>query len=187
MKGKLVIFSAPSGSGKTTLVKWLLEQNLNLRFSVSATSRPKRETEKNGKDYFFLTPEKFREKIKQNDFLEWEEVYTDKYYGTLKSEVEKMLEDNINVLLDIDVKGGINVKKMYGGNALSVFIMPPDIEELKKRLINRGTDSEDVINERIKKASYELSFAGKFDKTVINDNLDTAKRECYGIVSKFIK
>lgn len=187
MEGKLIIFSAPSGSGKTTLVKYILEQNLNLQFSVSAASRPPRKGEVNGVDYIFITPTEFRQKIDNNEFLEWEEVYKDKFYGSLKSSVEKMLSEGKNVLFDIDVKGGINIKKYFGNKALSIFVQPPSIEELQKRLETRGTDTQDVIAERVKKASYELEFVKNFDYTIINDNLDIAKKECLSIISKFIK
>jgi len=186
-QGKLIIFSAPSGSGKTTLVQWLLGQGLNLGFSVSATSRPPRNAEKDGKDYFFLTPDEFREKIEKNAFLEWEEVYPDKFYGTLKCEVDRMITKGENVLLDIDVKGGINIKKLYGEKALSVFIQTPGIDELRKRLELRGTDSPEIIKERIAKATYELSFAPQFDTVIINDVLETAKKECLDKVSAFLE
>jgi len=185
-EGKIVIFSAPSGTGKTTLVQWLLTQGLNLGFSVSATSRPPRNTEVDGKDYFFLTPADFRQKIEANAFLEWEEVYTDKFYGTLRSEVERMMAEGWNVLLDIDVKGGINIKQQYGSKALAVFIKPPSIDVLRQRLESRGTDSADVIRERLEKASFELSFAPKFDAVIVNDDLETAKQNCLEEVRSFI-
>jgi len=185
-KGKIVIFSAPSGSGKTTLVQWLLSQGLNLGFSVSATSRLPRQGEQHGKDYFFLTPADFRQKIEQGAFLEWEEVYTDKYYGTLRDEVERMIAEGRNVLLDIDVKGGINIKQIYDEKALSVFIRPPSIEVLRERLENRGTDSPAIIQERVEKAAWELSFARQFDVTITNDNLETAKKACFDTVKSFI-
>ncbi|MDP4276488.1 MAG: guanylate kinase [Bacteroidota bacterium] len=185
-EGKIVIFSAPSGTGKTTLVQWLLTQGLNLGFSVSATSRPPRNTEVDGKDYFFLTPADFRQKIEANAFLEWEEVYTDKFYGTLRSEVERMMADGRNVLLDIDVKGGLNIKQQYGSKALAVFIKPPSIDVLCQRLEKRGTESADVIRERLEKASFELSFAPKFDAVIVNDDLETAKQNCLEEVRSFI-
>lgn len=187
MEGKIVIFSAPSGTGKTTLVQWLMAQGLNLGFSVSATSRPPRNTEKNGKDYFFLSPDEFRKKIEEKAFLEWEEVYTDKFYGTLKSEVDRMLENGKNVLLDIDVKGALNIKNIYGEKAMSVFIKPPSIEALRVRLEIRGTDSKEIIEERIKKAAYELTFAEHFDTVIVNDVLENAKKECYDKVASFLK
>lgn len=186
-EGKLVLFSAPSGSGKTTLVRWLLEQPLNLSFSVSATSRPPRPNEVHGTDYFFLSPEAFREKIEAGAFLEWEEVYTDKYYGTLRSEVERMLAEGRHVLLDVDVKGGINIKRLYGAKALAVFVEPPSIEVLRQRLENRGTDSQAIIEERVKKAVWELSFADNFDTIIINDDLETAKADCLNAVKTFLE
>lgn len=185
-EGKVVIFSAPSGSGKTTLVQWLLSQGLNLGFSVSATSRTPRRAEIHGKDYFFWTPSDFRQKIEENAFLEWEEVYTDKYYGTLKTEVERLISEGMNVLLDIDVKGGINIKKIYGKQALSVFIQPPSIDVLRKRLELRGTDSPELIKERLEKAAFELKFAAQFDVVIINVDLETAKKECLEKVSAFL-
>jgi guanylate kinase len=184
--GKIIIFSAPSGSGKTTLVHWLLEQNLNLRFSVSATSRPIRGTEVPGKDYFFLTPEDFRSKIAENAFLEWEEVYTDKYYGTLKSEIERMLAKGQNVLFDVDVKGGLNIKKHFGSQALAVFVQPPSIRVLEERLKLRATDSPEIICERIQKAAFELTFAPQFDTIIVNDDLQKAKQICLQKVVAFL-
>ena len=157
MAGKLIIFSAPSGSGKSTIINFLLKQNLNLHFSISATSRAPRGTEKNGVEYYFLTPEEFRSRITNGDFLEYEEVYTDKYYGTLKSEVERILNEGDNVIFDVDVVGGCNIKKFYGDRALSVFIQPPSLEELRKRLTGRGTDAPEVIESRLAKATFELA------------------------------
>jgi guanylate kinase len=185
-KGKIIIFSAPSGSGKTTLVKWLLKQNLNLHFSISATSRQPRSTEVDGKDYYFLTPEDFRRKIAENAFLEWEEVYTDKFYGTLKSEVNRMLSEGKNVLFDVDVKGGVNIKNYFGTQALSVFVKPPSIEELRKRLETRGTDSAEIIRERVEKAAFELTFSPKFDVIVVNEVLEDAKNDCLKKVQAFL-
>ena len=186
-KGKIIIFSAPSGSGKTTLVQWLLKQSLNLHFSISATSRKPRSTEVDGKDYFFLTPEAFRQKIADEAFLEWEEVYTDKFYGTLKSEVDKNLSEGKNVLFDVDVKGGINIKKYFGEQALSVFVQPPSIEILRQRLELRGTDSAEIIQERVDKAAFELTFTPQFDTVVINDKLEDAKKDCLDKVQAFLK
>ena len=174
--GKLIIFSAPSGSGKSTIINYLLKQNLNLAFSISATSRPPRGTEQNGVEYFFLTPEEFRKKIADGEFLEYEEVYTDRFYGTLKSQVEKQLSEGQNVIFDVDVVGGCNIKKFYGERALSVFIQPPSVEELRKRLNGRGTDSPEVIESRIAKAEFELSYADKFDVVIVNDVLEKAKK-----------
>ena len=165
--GKLIIFSAPSGSGKSTIINYLLTQNLNLAFSISATSRPPRGTEQNGVEYFFLSPEEFRRRIADNEFLEYEEVYENRFYGTLKSQVEKQLAEGQNIIFDVDVVGGCNIKQFYGDRALSVFIMPPSIEELRKRLNGRGTDAPEVIESRIAKAEFELGYAGKFDVTIV--------------------
>lgn len=186
MSGKVIIFSAPSGAGKTTLVQWLLQQDLNLQFSVSATSRPRRGTEVHGKDYFFLTPLEFRLKIAEDAFLEWEEVYEDKYYGTLKDEVSSMLDEGKNVLFDVDVKGGINIKNYFGEEAMSFFVQPPSIEVLEKRLVGRATDSAEVIQERVSKAAYELTFSEKFDVIIVNDDLETAKQECLSKIKAFL-
>lgn len=187
MAGKLIIFSAPSGSGKSTIINYLLTCNLNLAFSISATSRPPRGTEKNGVEYFFLTPEEFKRRIAANEFLEYEEVYTDRFYGTLKSQVEKQLEAGQNVVFDVDVVGGCNIKKFYGDRALSVFIQPPSIDELRARLNGRGTDTPEVIEDRIAKAQFELGYADKFDVVIVNDELEKAKAEALKVVSHFIK
>ncbi|MBC8321181.1 MAG: guanylate kinase [Bacteroidetes bacterium] len=186
-KGKLLIFSAPSGSGKTTLVKYLMEHLGNLSFSVSATSRKKRSNEINGKDYYFLTVDEFRRKIKSNEFVEWEEVYKDSLYGTLKSEVERIRNTGKNVVFDIDVVGGLNIKKLYGDDALAIFVMPPSVEVLKTRLESRGTDNEKEIATRLAKAEYELSFSDKFDTIIINDDFKKAKEDTVAIIEKFIK
>ncbi len=188
-KGKLIIFSAPSGSGKSTLVQHLMTEypELRLKFSVSCTSRAPRGTERNGIEYFFLSPDEFRQKISAGEFLEYEEVYQDKFYGTLKSQVETQAERGENVVFDVDVKGGCTIKKYYGDRALSVFIQPPSVEELRKRLVGRATDAPEVIEQRLAKAEYELTFADKFDKVIINDDLDVAKAEAYQIVSEFLK
>ena len=186
MAGKLIIFSAPSGSGKSTIINYLLQQSLRLRFSISATSRAPRGTEKNGVEYYFLTPEAFKARIAKGDFLEYEEVYTDKFYGTLKSEVERILNEGDNVIFDVDVVGGCNIKRFYGDRALSVFIQPPSIEELRKRLVGRGTDTPEVIESRIAKAEYELNFADKFDTVVINDDLETAKAKALQVIQAFL-
>ena len=187
MAGKLIIFSAPSGSGKSTIINYLLKQDLHLRFSISATSRAPRGTEKNGVEYYFLTPEEFRSRIANGDFLEYEEVYTDKYYGTLKSEVERILNEGDNVIFDVDVVGGCNIKKFYGDRALSVFIQPPSVEELRCRLEGRGTDAPEVIESRIAKAEYELGFAPQFDCVIVNDNLETAKAEALKVIKEFLE
>ena len=186
MAGKLIIFSAPSGSGKSTIINYLLQQSLRLRFSISATSRAPRGTEQNGVEYYFLTPEEFKARIAKGDFLEYEEVYTNKFYGTLKSEVERILDEGDNVIFDVDVVGGCNIKHYYGERALSVFIQPPSIEELRKRLVGRGTDTPEVIESRIAKAEYELSFADKFDTVVINDDLETAKANALQVIRTFL-
>ncbi|MDM8209293.1 guanylate kinase [Bacteroides gallinaceum] len=183
---KLIIFSAPSGSGKSTIINYLLKQNLNLAFSISATSRPPRGTEQNGVEYFFLSPEEFRQRIANDEFLEYEEVYKDRFYGTLKSQVEKQLEARQNVIFDVDVVGGCNIKRFYGNRALSVFIQPPSIEELRKRLTGRGTDSAEVIESRIAKAQFELAYADKFDVRIINDNLEKAEAEALKVITEFI-
>ena len=188
MKGNCLIFSAPSGSGKSTIVQWLTKEHpeLNLVFSISATSRPPRGTEQHGVEYFFLTPEEFKVKIDANEFLEYEEVYTDRYYGTLKSQVEEQLESGKNVIFDIDIKGGINVKKFFGDRALSLFIQPPSVEELRKRLVGRATDSAEQIEERLAKAEYEMSFAPQFDQIIVNDDLDTAKADTLKTIRNFL-
>ena len=188
MKGNCLIFSAPSGSGKSTIVQWLTKEHpeLNRAFSISATSRPPRGTEQHGVEYFFLTPEEFKAKIDANEFLEYEEVYTDRYYGTLKSQVEEQLESGKNVIFDIDIKGGINVKKFFGDRALSLFIQPPSVEELRKRLVGRATDSAEQIEERLAKAEYEMSFAPQFDQIIVNDDLDTAKADTLKTIRNFL-
>lgn len=184
--GKLIIFSAPSGSGKSTIINYLLTQGLNLSFSISATSRPPRGTEQNGVEYFFLSPEEFRQRIAADDFLEYEEVYQDRFYGTLKSQVERQLDEGQNIIFDVDVVGGCNIKQHYGDRALSLFIQPPSIEELRHRLEGRGTDAPEVIDARIAKAQYELSFAPKFDHIIINDDLETAKAEALRLITQFL-
>lgn len=186
MKGKIIIFSAPSGSGKSTIINFLMQQNLNLTFSISATSRPPRGAEQHGVEYFFLTPEDFRQRIANGEFLEYEEVYKDRFYGTLKEQVEKQLEKGQNVVLDVDVKGGCNIKNYYGNRALSIFIQPPSIEALRQRLNGRGTDSPEVIEDRIARAEYELGFADKFDTVVVNDDLEKAQQEALQILKNFL-
>ncbi len=186
MKGKLVIFSAPSGAGKTTIVKYLLQQDLDLEFSVSATSRKPRTGEVDGKDYYFLTTDQFKEKIKYDEFLEWEEVYPDIFYGTLKSEVERIRKSHKNVIFDVDVVGGMNIKKHYANDALAVFVMPPSADELKNRLVSRATDNEQSIRMRVEKAIAELNYAEQFDVVIINDDLPVALSEAERVVLKFI-
>lgn len=183
---KLIIFSAPSGSGKSTIINYLLAQHLNLAFSISATSRAPRGTERDGVEYFFLTPDEFRRRIEAGEFLEYEEVYKDRFYGTLKSQVEKQLADGQNIIFDVDVVGGCNIKQFYGDRALSVFIQPPSIEELRHRLEGRGTDAPEVIESRLAKAAYELTFAPKFDRVIVNDDLEKAKAEALQVITDFL-
>ena len=185
-KGKLIIFSAPSGSGKSTIVNYLLGCGLNLAFSVSATSRAPRGSEVNGREYYFLSPDEFRKRIANDEFLEYEEVYKDNFYGTLKSEVERLRNDGKNVVFDIDVAGGVNLKNVFGNDALSVFIMPPSIEALRTRLIGRNTDSAETIEKRLAKAEFEISYASKFDKVILNDNLEIAKAETLNAITDFL-
>ncbi len=189
MQGKVIIFSAPSGSGKSTIINWLMQEHkeLKLSFSISCTSRKPRGNEKDGVEYFFVSPEEFRARIANGDFLEYEEVYADRFYGTLKAQVEEQLERGENVVLDVDVKGGCNIKKFYGDKALSVFIQPPSVEELRNRLNGRGTDAPEVIDDRIKRAEFELSFADKFDSVVVNDNLQAAQQKTLDTISAFLK
>lgn len=185
-RGKLIIFSAPSGSGKSTIIQSLLDKDLNLSFSISATSRAPRGSEQNGVEYYFISPEEFKSRIANDEFLEYEEVYAGKFYGTLKSEVERILNSGKNVIFDVDVVGGLNIKKYYGGQALALFIQPPSIKELEKRLKNRATDTPEVIANRIAKAEYELSFAPRFDKIIVNDVLEKAQAEAYHLIRQFI-
>ena len=185
--GKLIIFSAPSGSGKSTIISRLMQHpELHLAFSVSCTSRAPRGTERNGVEYFFITPEEFRERISRDEFLEYEEVYADRFYGTLKQQVETQAARGENVVFDVDVKGGCNIKQYYGDRALSIFIQPPSIEELRHRLVGRATDAPEVIEQRIERAAFELTFAPKFDRVVINDDLDRAVEKTLRIVKEFV-
>ncbi len=188
MTGKLLIFSAPSGCGKSTIINWLMGEHPELRmhFSISCTSRQPRGTERNGVEYFFLTPDEFRAKIASDEFVEYEEVYTDRYYGTLKSQVQKQLDAGENVVFDVDVHGAMNIKKAYGDRALAIFIMPPSIDELRRRLENRATDAPEVIEQRIGRAQYEISFAEKFDTIVVNDDLTQAKQEAFEKITRFL-
>ena len=188
MKGKMLIVSAPSGSGKSTIVQWLMQEHpeLKLYFSISCTSRAPRGTEQNGVEYFFLSPEEFRNKIAKNEFLEYEEVYENRFYGTLKQQVENQREAGQNVVFDVDVKGGVNIKKYYGDEALSLFIQPPSVEELRKRLVGRATDTAEAIEERLAKAEYEMTFASQFDHIIVNDDLEIAKQETLKIVKAFL-
>lgn len=187
MRGKCLIFSAPSGSGKSTIVNFLLQHpELRMSFSVSATSRAPRGQEKDGEAYFFLTADEFRHRIENGDFLEYEQVYEGVYYGTLKEQVEKLLEQGRNVVFDVDVVGGCNIKKHFGNQALSMFIQPPSLEVLEQRLRGRATDSEEMITKRLAKAQYEMEFAPKFDLIVVNDKLEEACEQAYNAVNSFV-
>jgi guanylate kinase len=187
MKGKLVIISAPSGAGKSTIIRHLLDKGINLEFSISATTRAPRGTEVNGKEYYFLTVADFRKKIYNDDFVEWEEVYMDQFYGTLKSEIDRIWSHGNHVLFDVDVKGGINLKNIFYHQAISIFIMPPSIEELEKRLVNRGTDSPEKIRMRVAKAEEEIKLASQFDSIIINDWLEQAENDAYRLVQSFLE
>ena len=186
-RGRLLIFCAPSGTGKSTLIQYLMQQGLNLHFSISTTTRAPRGTEKNGVEYFFITPDEFRRHILNGDFVEFEEVYTDKYYGTLKSQVDTQLDEGQNIVFDVDVNGGMRIKQHYGEQALALFIMPPSIETLRQRLEARGTDAPDIIDQRIARAEYEISQAPHFDRQIVNDDLETAKREVLEAVRQFLR
>lgn len=187
MQGKLLIVSAPSGSGKSTIVNYLMKEHpeFRLAFSISATSRAPRGSEQHGVEYFFLSTEEFRRRIEHGDFLEYEEVYAGRFYGTLKEQVERQLEAGQNVVLDVDVKGGINIKRHYGERALSVFIQPPSVEALRERLIGRSTDSMEQIEKRLAKAEYEMTFAPQFDRIIVNDNLAEAKQVAVELLRDF--
>ena len=184
--GKLVIFSAPSGAGKSTLVNYLLPQFPALSFSISATSRSPRGKEENGKDYYFLSSEEFKSRVAQDELLEWEEVYAGTYYGTLRSEVERIWAQGKVVVFDIDVVGALNLKKQFGDRALALFVQAPSVEILEQRLRGRGTDSEEKIQQRVAKATIEMARAPEFDKVVVNDDLDTAKAEALAILKDFL-
>ena len=189
MSGKLLIFSAPSGSGKSTIVQYLMNEHpeFRLSFSISATSRPPRGNEQHGVEYFFLSPKEFRQKIEEDAFLEYEEVYQDRFYGTLKSQVERQLEAGQNVVFDVDVKGGCRIKEFYGDRALSIFIQPPSIAELRRRLVGRATDDAEQIERRLAKAEEEMSYAPRFDQILVNDDLDKAKAEAVELLNQFLK
>lgn len=187
MEGKIIIISAPSGCGKSTIINAILAQgDIDMQFSVSATNRLPREGEKHGVNYFFLTDEEFKTAIKQDAFVEHEEVYPGRFYGTLKSEVERICSAGHNVVLDIDVKGGVNVKRMYGNRAISIFIMPPSVEELRRRLVSRATDAPEVIEERVGKAEYEIGFAPQYDCRIVNDDLAIAIADTRKAILDFI-
>ncbi len=186
MDGKLIIVSAPSGAGKTTIVKRMLERGLPLEFSISACSRSKRENEINGKDYYFLSVQDFKQKIENNEFIEWEEVYAGNFYGTLKSEINRIWQNEKHVLFDVDVQGGVNLKNKFNEQSLSVFIKPPGIDELEKRLRGRGTETEESIRKRVDKANHEMDFMLKFDKVVVNDDLENAIEEVSNYILEFL-
>ncbi|HSV87936.1 MAG TPA: guanylate kinase [Bacteroidales bacterium] len=187
MHGKLFIFSAPSGAGKTSIVKALLAKHPWLEFSVSATSRPMRYGEKQGVDYYFMSPEEFRKRIEQNDFLEWEEVYPGSFYGTLRSEVTRIWAKGNHVVFDVDVAGGLKIKNQFGKNALAIFVMPPSIEVLENRLINRKTETEESLSKRLSKARYEIGFSDEFDIIIVNDQLTVAIEEASECVKQFVQ
>jgi len=188
MSGKALIFSAPSGSGKTTLVKFLLEMNPDLGFSVSASTRDRRgRSEQDGKDYYFLTPEQFKKKIDNQEFIEWEEVYSGNFYGTLKSEIQRIWDGGKNVIFDVDVKGGVNLKKYFGDKALSVFVKVPSVDVLMERLKERGTETEESLSRRMFKVKFEMTFEDKFDVVLLNDNLDTSKQKAQQLYDEFKK
>ncbi|MCT6868390.1 guanylate kinase [Apibacter sp.] len=187
LEGKLIIFSAPSGAGKTTIVKYLLTIFPEIAFSISCTTRPKREFEVNGKDYYFLTEKEFKEKIKNNEFIEYEEVYEGRFYGTLHSEIERLWNQGKHVIFDIDVKGGLNLKKQFKERALAIFIAPPSLKDLEERLKNRNTENSDSLLARIQKADEELSFAKDFDVVIINDNLEKAQNKAKTLVKNFLE
>lgn len=187
-KGKLIVFSAPSGSGKTTIVHHLLSfPELKLDFSISATSRPSRGKEIDGKDYYFISADQFKNHVENNDFVEWEEVYHNNFYGTLKSEIKRIWSNGKNVIFDIDVKGGLNIKKQYPEQTLAIFVQPPSIEEMEIRLRNRQTDTEEKILERVAKAAKEIKFANDFDVILLNDDLEIAKQKAFDLVDTFLK
>lgn len=188
MDGKLIIFSAPSGSGKTTIVKHLLAENNNLGFSISACTRDRRgRSEENGKDYYFLSPEEFKQKIDENEFVEWEEVYTGAFYGTLKSEIERVWATGKHVLFDVDVQGGLKLKEYYGDKALAVFVQVPDEETLRQRLIGRGSETEESLSKRLFKVHFEMSFKDRFDVILVNDDLATSLKKAQELVNNFVR
>jgi guanylate kinase len=183
---KLLLFCGPSGSGKTTIVHHLLEYNPRLSFSISATTRPKRAKEKEGVDYYFISVDEFKNRIAHNEFVEWEEVYKDRFYGTLHSEIERIWKENKIVVFDVDVEGGLKIKKIYGDVVLAVFVMPPNIDELHKRLTTRNSETPESFRARTEKSEHELSYAGRFDFVLVNDRLDKALKDAQEIVNKFL-
>lgn len=187
-RGKCIIISAPSGTGKSTIIGWLMQEHpeLRLAFSISCTSRPPRGSEQHGVEYFFLTPEEFRRRIDNDEFLEYEEVYENRFYGTLKAQVERQLDAGQNVVFDVDVKGGVNIKRHYGDEALSLFIQPPSIAELRRRLEGRATDAPEVIDQRIARAEFELTFAPQFDRIVVNDRLEQAESDALAVITDYL-
>ena len=187
MNQKAIIISAPSGAGKTSIVKYLMNSGLPLDFSVSAASRAKRANEVDGKDYYFISADEFRKKISNDEFLEWEEVYVNQFYGTLKSEIDRIWQNGKVVIFDVDVKGGVNIKKYFGEKALSIFVKPPTLEELKQRLANRGTETEESLNKRVAKSEYEMTFEPHFDEVILNDDLATAQKQAFDLIDNFIK
>ena len=187
MTGKLILFSAPSGSGKSTIINYLMQQGLGLHFSISATSRPPRGQERNGVEYFFLSPEEFRDRIAHNEFLEYVEVYEGRFYGTLKSQVDAQLSRGEHVVADVDVVGAGRIKAVYGDRALTVFVQPPSVDELRRRLEGRGTDGPEVINDRIARAEYELTFAPQFDVVIVNDRLEQAQTDALAAIRRFLQ
>jgi len=187
MEGKCIILCAPSGAGKTSITKYLLQQNLNLKFSVSACNREARSEETNGVDYHFLTTQNLKKRIEEDDFIEWEEVYKDNYYGTLKSEINKIWESGNSVIFDVDVEGGLSLTKHFGEKALAIFIDPPSFEALEERLRARGTEDEEKIQKRLAKAGKEMEYSKWFDHIIVNDNLETAQQEAFTLVKSFLK
>ena len=186
MTGKVIIVSAPSGAGKTSIVKHVLQYLPELRFSTSATTRTKREGEINGKDYHFLSVDDFKKGINRDEFLEWEEVYANQFYDTLKSEIQRIWDEGKTVIFDVDVKGGLNIKKYFGDKALAIFVEPPTVQELENRLRKRGTETEESLRKRVEKAEYELSFAPRFDKIILNDDLEVARAEMLQTIRQFL-
>lgn len=183
---RLVLFCGPSGSGKTTIVHHLMQEFPSMRFSISATTRPRRDTEEHGKDYYFLSVQEFKERLKAGDFLEWEEVYADRFYGTLRSEVERILNNGHIALFDVDVEGGLQIKKVFGRQLLDVFVMPPSVDELHRRLVARATESEESLMKRLSKAEKEMQYAFRFNQVIVNTDLDTAKQEAVDKVHAFL-